>query len=114
MRQVQRIGRTETKCHAMQAQRILRAQLLEEHVRLATWAKIILTVDFEPAGCIRPALDHLSAVWRTQADPGTGRDRRVETVHAPYFLLATTVPPTIFSHAPLGTYTHSSPPSALD
>src|SRR6185295_4357782 len=31
-----------------------------------------------------------------------------------YFLLATSAPPTIFSHAPLGTYTHSSPPSALD
>jgi len=60
------------------------------------------------------ALDHLSAVRRTQADPGAGRDRHVGVVHAAYFLLATTVPPTIFSHAPLGTYTHSSPPSALD
>jgi len=83
-------------------------------MRLTARTEIILTVDFEPAGGCRPVLEHFAIVWGTQADPGSGRDRRVDAVHAAYFLLATTVPPTIFSHAPLGTYTHSSPPSALD
>jgi len=47
---VERIDGAQAQSDAMQTQRIMRAQLLQECMRLTARTEIILTVDFEPAG----------------------------------------------------------------
>src|SRR5689334_16124236 len=103
MGHVQRVHGTQSEPHAMHAERIIHPQTLEQRMRLSPGAEIILAVYFEPAGVRRLALDHLTAMRRAQPDARSKWNRGINSVHARHFLLATMLPPTIFSQVPLGT-----------
>src|SRR5512134_1281715 len=72
MRGAQWIDRSEAQPDAMQAQRIMRAQPLEEPVRLPGLAEEILAVHLEPADR-RPGVQQLAVMRRAQPDARRAR-----------------------------------------
>src|SRR5262245_37271521 len=107
--EIQRIRRTESRPDAVQAQRVVGPNALQKMVRLTAVAEVVLAVHLDPAygGA---TVDDLAAMWGAQANPAANRNRCGSPASAhplghrsAYFLLATTVPPAIFSQVPLGT-----------